>query len=165
MSLANEKIPGARTPGLKDSLPFNVIIMTKIENIFGIFEFYSYEQIQNRIQEARIYLQNGSENFSKKVRPLDVTESIMFLRNLDQLFCGLVRSGSKTYQLVHNNISISLEFLQENMTEEHLKSIDIDIKVILGEMRVVLNADNITIYQNVAEFLELFSSILDRMRK
>lgn len=135
--------------------------MTNLEKVFDIFDCYSYEQIQNRIQEARIYLQNGSEAFSKKVRPIDVTESIAFLKKLDATFTGLCKTGSMNYQLVHNNVGISLEFLYQSFSKENLRSNDEGLKILLSDMRTVLNSDNITIYQNVAEFVDTLLAVLD----
>lgn len=139
--------------------------MTNLEKIFDIFDSYSYEQIQNRIQEARIYLQNGSESFSKKVRPIDVTESIAFLKKLDGIFTGLCKTGSMSYQLVHNNVSISLEFLSQGFSKENLRAYDDDLKMLYADMRTVLNSDNITIYQNVAEFIDTLLAVLDSISR
>jgi hypothetical protein len=138
--------------------------MTNLENIFYLFECYDYEEIRNRMAEARKYLENGSQEFSRTVRPLDVTESIHFLNKLAELMEGLVHKGPQHIQITSNGVSLSLGYLKENFCPESLDRLDADLKILQNNLRVMLNGNNIVSYQRISEFFEQLSSSLDAMK-
>lgn len=129
--------------------------MTKLERIFDIYEVYHSQQINNSIQEGRIYLRNGAEDFSKKVRGIDVDESIVFLNQLDKLFTSLPTHGDKKYILSSGKMSFCLELLRENFSEKLLREYAVDLKILASNLRTVLNAENVRIYQDLADFFDL----------
>ncbi|MEX2566628.1 MAG: hypothetical protein WD431_11845 [Cyclobacteriaceae bacterium] len=138
--------------------------MTNLENIFYLFECYDYDQIRERMAEARKYLENGSEEFSMNVRPLDVTESVYFLNKLNELIDGLVHKGSSRVQITSNGVSLSLAYLKENFSSESLVKLDADLKILQNNLRIILNEKNIVSYQRISDFFEQVSASFDAMK-
>ncbi len=138
--------------------------MSNLENIFYLFECYDYDQIRERLSEARKYLENGSEEFSRNVRPLDVTESVYFLNKLTELMEGLVHKGPQRVQITSNGISLSLGYLKENFGSESLRNLDRDLKILQNNLRMILNGNNIVSYQRISDFFEQVSASFDAMK-
>lgn len=140
-----------------------LIPMTKLHNIFRVFECYPPEQVKTRLQESLVYLKKGAEIYENDHAPLDITEDLYFISQLEKHFEGMLTNGDRQYQLVWNHIAISLTYLDAHFSKEHLKKFDIAIKMVLVHFRVVLNSDNITTYNKIAEFYELLSAVIDSM--
>lgn len=138
--------------------------MTNLENIFYLFECFDYAQIRERLAEARKYLENGSKEFSKNIRPLDVTESLYFLNKMNELMDGLVHKGPQRVQITSNGVSLSLGYLKENFGSESLRRLDRDLKILQNNLRIILNEKNIVSYQRISDFFEQVSASFDAMK-
>lgn len=124
--------------------------------VFGIFEFYTYEQIQEKISEGKHYLQSGAENL-----PIDVVGSEKFLNELEELFKFLIQSP-KEFELEQNGANLCLEQLFEGIPEKHLHECNYSLKILRSEMQMILTHDNMYLYQSVGEFVDILLEVLEK---
>lgn len=122
--------------------------MKNLKQLSGIFEYFTYEQIQEKVNEAEIYLKEGSENF-----PIDVSNSLLFLEDLEKLFSCIVYS-SKKYELVQDGKNLGMDELLGYPPEILFQGGSQGSKILRAEMRMILTDDNLVHYLRVLVFVE-----------
>lgn len=136
--------------------------MTNLHHIFQVFDSYKADEINNCIAEAKLYLKNGAKEFSKTKRPIDITESVFYLNQLEKLFDHLIHPGD-SFHLCKNGVELNFSKLIELSDSKCLQSHDADLKILSVNLVTVLNKDNIASYQKINEFISLLSASFDSM--
>lgn len=137
--------------------------MTNLERIFELFESHVPRICREHIQHARVYLNNGAEIYSKRVRPLDVDESRKFLDSLESSFSAIIATPHSRFKLSHAQIDLDLDQLKKNFSTKAMGEIVNDVKILRSYLRNVLNSENITSYQQIDEFFDLVQSLFENM--
>jgi hypothetical protein len=129
--------------------------MINLKDISGIFECYNFEQILDKLDEGKRYLENGEENF-----PIDLADSMWFLQDLEEIIKDLVYSGSSKANVLGDGYLFQSRG-KENLTEKHLQDFGPKYKGLKAEMRMVLTPKNLESYLSVTKFLDTLLVVLD----
>ena len=130
--------------------------MKNIKKLMGIFESYTYGEILQGINEGKMYLQVGSENL-----PIDVSDSLRFLKDLEKLIGGIVYSPKK-YELVKDGENLGEELLLDCRFGILLKGGNEEPKLLRAEMHRILTEDNLEQYIRVMGFVEMLIEIFKK---
>ncbi|MEX2592399.1 MAG: hypothetical protein WD426_06465 [Anditalea sp.] len=126
--------------------------------IKGIFKYYNFEQVLNKLHEGKAYLENGEEEF-----PIDLADSVVFLEDLEELFKSVVYySNQKKYEMIRNGVIPSRTNINGKMVENHLRDYETRFKVLKADMRMVLTWKNMESYLCVIEFLDTLLVVLNK---
>jgi hypothetical protein len=126
--------------------------MKNLKKIFRIFDYYTFEQVLDKINEGKQYLHKGEENL-----PVDVSASICFLYDLEELFKSMVQSPEE-YEFEQKG-EVCHGLLNERVSEKHLHEFYCGLKILKAEMGMILTYDNIPLYQNVGGFVDVLLAI------
>jgi hypothetical protein len=110
--------------------------MKNLKQLWVIFEHFTYEQMQEKINEGNLYLKAGSENF-----PIEISDSFRFLRDFEKLFSCLAKSPKK-YELVQKGKNLGMDELLEYPPEILFQGGSQGTKILRAEMRMILTEDN-----------------------
>lgn len=137
--------------------------MTNIERIFELFEAYSPASCREHIQEGLVYLDSGARDFSARVRPLDVRDSLDFLRALEASLLAIAASEHSAYTLRHRSVTLDLSQLRSHFSRQAIQGMVTNAKIFHSDARTVLNSANIHSYQRIDEFFDLLQALLEHM--
>lgn len=129
--------------------------MKKIKKLLEIFECFSHEQILEKISGVKLYLQEGSQNL-----PIDVTDSLQFLKDLEILISS-IRSSPRICGLVQEGDKVGIEQLVDTRLEKLLKVDHDGPKLLRADLQRILTEGNLEHYLRVTEFLETIEKVFE----